>query len=84
MEHFCDAGRVPHIFVRFNPDEYTDPRGKVIPSCWTKTPKTGEPRIAPSQERQWGDRLQKLAQIVHVFLTNKPEREVTVIELFYR
>jgi len=83
MEHFQDAGSVPHVFIRFNPDAYTI-EGRKVPSCWGKTPKTQEPRIAPKQADQWTARLEKLAQVVQEFVANKPEREMTVIELFYR
>jgi hypothetical protein len=84
MEHFEDAGRVPHLFVRFNPDGYLGSDGVKVPSCWAKTPKTQEPRVAPKQVVQWKHRLEKLAQILQHFCENKPDREVFVIELFYR
>ncbi len=83
MEHFEDAGRLPHLFVRFNPDRYTDAGGVKVPSCWGKTPKTQEPRVAPKQALQWCHRLEKLAQIVQHFFENRPDREVSVVELFY-
>jgi hypothetical protein len=83
MEHFEDAGRLPHLFVRFNPDRYTDVGGVKVPSCWGKTPKTQEPRVAPMQAMQWCQRLEKLAQIVQAFFENQPDREVSVVELFY-
>ena len=84
MEHFEDAGRVPHLFVRFNPDGYLGTDGVKVPSCWGKTPKTQEPRVAPKQSIRWAERLEKLAQIIRNFTEHLPEREVSVIELFYK
>jgi len=84
MEHFEDAGRLPHLFVRFNPDGYVDACGVKVPSCWGKTPKTREPRVAPRQSAQWAARLSKLAQIIQHFVDHLPDREVSVLELFYR
>ena len=83
MEHFLDAGGVPHVFVRFNPDAYTDASAEKIPSCWGKTPKTGEPRVAPRQKRQWDERLEKLRLTVAHFLAYSPDREVELVQLFY-
>ena len=84
MEHFDDAGRLPHLFLRFNPDGYTNPSGGKVPSCWGKTPKTQEPRVSPKQAGQWVERLEKLGQVVELFMGNLPEKEVSVVELFYR
>jgi hypothetical protein len=67
IEHFEDARHLPHLFVRFNPDIYTNATGVKVPSCWGKTLKTQEPRVAPKQVVQWQHRLEKLAQIVQYF-----------------
>jgi len=83
MEHFQDAGRVPHVFIRFNPDAYTDANGVKHKSCWGQTPKTCEPRVAPKQIKHWEDRLEKLRQQVRHWLDHLPDREVTTLELFY-
>jgi len=84
MEHFEDAGRVSHLFLRFNPDEYVDAGGVKVPSCWGKTPTTQEPRVAPRQSARWAERLEKLAQVIRHFVDHLPDQEVSVIELFYR
>jgi len=44
---FSGRRKVPHVFIRFNPDAYTDSNGIKHKSCWGKTPKTYEPRVAP-------------------------------------
>ena len=83
MEHFQDTGRVPHIFIRFNPDAYTDLSGVKRKSCWGKTPKKREPHVAPQQAKQWEERLEKLRQQVQHWLDHLPYREITTVELFY-
>ena len=81
MELFEDAGRLPHVFVRFNPDEYYL-HGEKIQGCWGKTP-TGEPRLAPKHRKQWEQRLEKLADIVEHFRSHAPSKEVESVLLFY-
>jgi hypothetical protein len=83
MEQFRDAGSVPHAVVRFNPDGYEDADGTVVPSCWGRTPKTGEPRVLPKHRAQWEARLDKLRQVVAHFLEHLPEKEIEMCELFY-
>jgi uncharacterized protein (DUF1330 family) len=83
MEHFVDAKDVPHVFIRFNPDGYTDHGGISVASCWGKTPKTREPRIAPKQKHQWALRLEKLRVTVEHYLQSVPDKEMSLVELFY-
>jgi hypothetical protein len=64
MEHFQDAGGVPHVFVRFNPDAYVDHAGVKRPGCWDRTPKTQEPRVAPRRREAWEARLETLRATV--------------------
>lgn len=81
-ELFEDAGRLPHVFVRFSPDEYYL-FGQKVQGCWGRNPKTGEPRLAPKQRKQWEERLEKLAEIVELFRRNAPSKEVEAVFLFY-
>ena len=83
MEHFEDAGNVPHVFIRFNPDSYMDHVGTKHPGCWGKTPTTGEPRVAPRQVKQWEARLEKLQDIVAHWIAHVPDKEIEAMELFY-
>jgi hypothetical protein len=83
VQHYQDAGGVNHVVIRFNPDEYKDVNDEKIPSCWGKTPKTFEPRVAPKQVKQWAARLEKLRVTVAMCLADPPARSIEVIELFY-
>ena len=83
MEHFQDAGNVPHSFIRFNPDAYVDHAGVKRKSCWGKTPKTQEPRVAPRQENAWRGRLETLRVTIARYLKNIPTRDVELELLYY-
>jgi len=83
MEQFQDAGAVPHVFIRFNPDAYVDLHGQCVPGCWGSTPKTHEPCVEPQQRAQWAARLAKLKEVVQHFIDHTPNREIEVVELFY-
>ena len=83
MEHFQDAGNVPHVFIRFNPDGYVTWDGESVPGCWGRTPRTHEPRVVPQEQEHWQERLQKLRATIEEFLPSPPMREVEVVELFF-
>jgi hypothetical protein len=83
MEHFQDAGNVPHVFIRFNPDAYVDHAGVKQKSCWGKTPKTQEPRVAPRQQKAWEARLETLRATVAHHLERIPSRDVELELLYY-
>jgi hypothetical protein len=84
MELFEDGQRRPIIFLRFNPDKYTDAFGFTMPSPWTKT-KGGEPRIHPKRKDDWRKRLNKLFARIKYWtqLSDFPTKEVSVEHLFY-
>jgi len=76
------------LFIRFNPDEYTDYAGKKHPSCFTHS-KTGCCSLNPKQEAQWIERLETLAQTIDYLLNadelppKQEDRAGLVVELFY-
>jgi hypothetical protein len=55
--------------------------GKKIPSCFKILKQTGIQVIR--DEKAWNSRLNKLKETIQPFLTEIPEKEVTVIKLFY-
>jgi hypothetical protein len=77
-----DTGCRPIIFVRFNPDGYTNKRGTSIKSCWDHTSK-GLPRIKPSKKAEWEHRLNTLKTLLDDLINNEPTKEFTVHQLFY-
>ena len=76
------------LFIRFNPDEYTDYAGKKHPSCFTHS-KTGCCSLNPKYEAEWIERLETLAQTIHYLLNadelppKQEDRAGLVVELFY-
>jgi len=85
MELFLDLGSRPVIFLRFNPHRYTSLDGTRKKTCWTKTPITGEPRVAQGQRDAWAARLGTLATRIEHWGEMKgfPEKEVREEFLFY-
>ena len=84
MELFEDGSARPIVFLRFNPDKYTNAYGVTVPSPWTKTER-GQPRIDPKRKDDWNKRLDKLFARIEYWtqLQDFPSKEVTVEFMFY-
>ena len=80
MELSQDLGHRPIVFIRFNPDKYTDKDGKIIKSCW-KMNKWGVLTI--SKQKEWCNRLVNLKNEVRYWIENKAEKTVEIIQLFF-
>lgn len=80
MELSQDVGHRPIVFIRFNPDEYTDRSNTNIPSCW-KAGKDGILRV--HNEDEWAKRLNVLTETIRYWITNRTEKTVEIIHLFY-
>ena len=70
----------PIVVIRFNPDTYIDSNNQKIESCW-KAGKDGILRI--KNKEHWDLRLNKLLDIIHHYLANKPTKDVNFEYLFY-
>jgi len=81
MQLFEDAGSRPIVFVRFNPDAYTDCHGVRHPSCFKYHRTSGVPIIR--DVKVWEKRLQVLKERLLHHVNTVPDREVTVEHLFY-
>jgi hypothetical protein len=82
MEISRDLGHRPIVFIRFNPDCYTNAEGKRISSCW-KVGKDGILRISDKQKTNWNNRLEKLKEIIDYWTKNVSEKTIEIVELFY-
>jgi hypothetical protein len=80
MEISQDIGHRPLVFLRFNPDDYIDDKGRNMKSCW-KVGKDGILRI--EKETEWSFRLKLLKEQIQYWIDNKTDKTVEVIELFY-
>ena len=82
MELMRDNGLRPMIIIRFNPDNYVDETGNKVTSCWGMD-KKGICRVKPSKTEEWQLRLNKVLEEVEKASTQVPEKELTVVHLFY-
>jgi hypothetical protein len=83
MEISQDVGHRPLIFIRFNPDDYTQ-NSKNVSSCWGLN-KLGVCVIKKSKVEEWNERLNTLKNQIEYWLTpeNQTSKTVEVIQLFY-
>ena len=84
MELSYDLVHRPIIFIRFNPDEYTDKFNKKISSCWGNN-KNGINVVKKSKMIEWDDRLNSLKNCVDYWINpeNVTNKTIEVIQLFY-
>ena len=83
MELSQDVGHRPIVFIRFNPDEYTN-QDKPITSCWG-IDKRGICSVQKSNQKEWKVRLQTLANQITYWINpdNKTNKTIEIIQLFY-
>ena len=82
MELSRDLGHRPVIFIRFNPDAYTQEDGTKVTSCWSIN-KSGRCVIKQCKMKEWNVRINKLLDTVKYWLDNKETKMVTVSSLYY-
>ena len=80
-----DVGHRPMIVIRFNPDEYVNQEGDLIPTCWTIENKSKILRVSSHNTKHWKNRLDALKVNIEYWLneSNKTDKMVEVIQLFY-
>ena len=81
MELFEDLANRPIVFIRFNPDKYTNDKGNTIKSCFKYHRISGVPIL--ENEAEWNNRLEKLKNTISKYISSIPEKEVTIEYLFY-
>jgi len=82
MELSQDLYHRPIIFIRFNPDDYVNQEGILVKSCW-KLNKLGIMQVQKTKEREWGDRINCLKEVIQYWIDNPTEKTVEITELFY-
>jgi len=82
MEISQDLNHRPIVFIRFNPDDYTDNAGKKIKSCW-KLNGYGVLQITKSKIDEWKARISVLQLQIDYWIENIPDKTIETIELFY-
>jgi hypothetical protein len=82
MQLSQDVGHRPIIFIRFNPDAYTNNNGTKIKSCWT-TNGYGICVVDKSKKTEWQERLDCLKDQVQYWINNRTDKTIETIQLFY-
>ncbi len=82
MELSQDLQHRPIIFIRFNPDEYTNDKGELVKSCW-KLNKLGIMQISKSKILEWEERIECLIIQIDYWINHSTEKTIEIIELFY-
>jgi hypothetical protein len=81
MEISRDVDHRSIIFIRFNPDRYTDKNNNNVPSCFSINKDTGLIKI--NNTKKWNERLLLLLENVDYWIKNKTEKTIELILLFY-
>jgi hypothetical protein len=81
MLQICeDVGGRPVVFIRFNPDKYTDENGKIVTSCWAAN-QYGIMTIKKKDE--WESRIDLLKEKIQYWIDNIPEKTLEIEHLFF-
>jgi hypothetical protein len=81
MQLFVDAGNLPMIVLRFNPDSYVDAHGKKHASCFRYHKSLEVPQV--KDEKIWTNRLEVLKEQVLNAVGHVPDRDIDVRHLFF-
>jgi hypothetical protein len=82
MQISQDVGHRPIVFIRFNPDAYTNQEGVLVKSCW-KLNQLGVMKIMKTKEKEWEERIENLKTQIQYWIDNPTEKTVEIIQLFY-
>mgnify|MGYP007022321552 CR=1 FL=1 len=83
MEISKDLNHRPIIFIRFNPDGYTNKEGEKIKSCWRANKNTGILQINQRKITEWNNRIKSLEDQIDYWTKNKTDKTIEIIELYY-
>ena len=81
MQLFLDAGSIPMVIIRFNPDKFIDFNNKKVDSCFEYHKQTGVPII--KSKVAWKQRLNTLKDKIQYYIDNIPTKEITIEYLYY-
>ena len=82
MQISQDLYHRPIIFIRFNPDAYTNQDGISIKSCW-KLNKSGIMTVMKTKEKEWIERITTLINQIQYWIINQSSKMIEIVELFY-
>jgi hypothetical protein len=79
MQLSQDVGHRRLVFIRFNPDGYTN-GVKKIKSCWGFD---GKNMCVVKTQTEWLNRLACLKTQIEYWMTHKTDKMIEIVELFY-
>ena len=82
MELSQDLQHRPIVFIRFNPDDYTNQHGVLVKSCW-KLNKLGVMTIPKNKQKEWEERIECLRKQIQYWIDNPTDKTIEIVELFY-
>ncbi len=82
MQISQDLQHRPIVFIRFNPDAYTNQDGALIKSCW-RLSKQGVMLIIKNKQKEWEERIDVLKQQIQYWIDNPTDKTIEIVELFY-
>ena len=82
MQISQDLQHRPIVFIRFNPDAYTNQDGTLIKSCW-RLSKQGVMLIIKNKQKEWEERIDVLKQQIQYWIDNPTDKTIEIVELFY-
>ena len=81
MEISQDVGHRPVVFIRFNPDKYTNDSVKIT-SCWG-VDGNGLFVVKKCKINEWKERTDTLNKLIQYCIDNPSDKMIDVIHLFY-
>lgn len=82
MEISQDLQHRPIVFIRFNPDAYTDTEGNLVKSCWSVNG-LGLLAVPRTRKAEWEQRIEVLFDKIQHWIDFPSEKTVEIVELFY-
>lgn len=80
MELSQDVNHRSIVFIRFNPDSYTNSQGITVSSCWGLNKKDIQ---VVKKDAEWKERLNSLKEQIERWIKTKTEKTIEIVQLFY-
>ena len=82
MQLSQDVDHRPIVFIRFNPDQYTNSIGQKVTSCWSIN-KQGICQVKKSKQTEWKQRLECLTSTIKNTIEEHIHKTISIFNLYY-
>jgi hypothetical protein len=82
MELSQDVQHRPMVFIRFNPDGYTNDKGEKVSTSW-EIDKRGICKVKKSRQDEWRHRLNTLKETLEYWIENRTNKTIEIVQLYY-